>query len=269
MSDGVEVAQGTDPLVEATETPTPADTATPTPLPTPTASSTPTPTLPPTRTPTPTATSTNTPAPALDPDLIAYYPLADDALDDTNINGPITLQNAPFQDGGVFCNGSNQPATGCQILTPQMNSFDFDSFSISARFKVSGFARMPVFVGGRGWRWIGFYLNQNGTTSLLTNNSNYEACTVSYEVNTWHTALVTYDGSAGRLYLDGRLGCTVNYALNNGNDKNVSTTNFSNAQVFNGIISELKVYKKVITPLVIVPIPFVTLAPVVPAFPTP
>jgi serine/threonine protein kinase len=267
--DGVEISNGSDPLSFPTVTPAPEDTPLPTPTHTALPTAPPPPTLPPT--PTRTATPTNTPPPALDPDLIAYYPLSDNAADATGNYGPITLQNAPYQDGGVFCNGVYQGAGSCRIITPQLNSFDYNAFSISVRFKVSAFERMPVFVGGNGWRWIGFYLNQDGSTSLLHNNSNYEACTVDYQLNTWHTALVTYDGSVGRLYLDRVRGCSVTFALNHGNDKNVGAANFANAQILTGFLSDLRIYKKVITPLLIVPvpIPIVTVGPIVPIFPTP
>jgi hypothetical protein len=202
-----------------------------------------------------TQTAVVTLPPAFDPDLIAMYTLENNAEDKTEKNNDITLQNAPFQeDGGVYCNGVYAGDNRCLIMTPQLNSFDYDSFSISMQFKVTEFKTQPVFVGGNGWRWIGYYLNDDGTVSLLYNNSNREACGGEYELNKWHTADVTYDGKEARLYLDSFLRCTIPFDLEHGNDKNVTTSNFSNGQAFKGIIRELRIYNKVISPLNIEPL---------------
>ena len=253
----------------ATDLPIPTTTLLPTDLPLPTATPTATdlPTHTPTPPPTPTHTVTPTAEPTLDPALIAYYPLAGNAQDLTGGNSNITLQNAPFQSGGgVFCNGIYAGDNKCQILTPQLDSFDYHSFSISAQFKVSEFRTMPVFVGGNSWRWIGFYLNNDGTVSLLYNNSQRQACGGTYDLDKWHTAVITYNGTEAKLYLNSFLRCTVAFELNNGNDKNIGTTNFSNSDVYKGVFRELKVYETIIQPLPILIVPpiIVTVAPIGP-----
>ena len=205
--------------------------------------------------------------PTLDPNLLAYYSLANEVKDLTGNNSNITLQNAPFQpNGGVFCNGVYTGDNKCQVITPQLNSFNYNSFSISAQFKVNEFRTMPVIIGGNSWRWIGFYLNNDGTVSLLYNNSQREACGGAYDLDKWHTAVITYNGTEAKLYLDSFLRCTVEFELNHGNDKNVGVTNFSNSEVYRGIIRELKVYKTVIQPFPILILPpiVVTVAPIGP-----
>lgn len=273
--DGINDNLDPDPGQLPTHTPTPTNTPLPTATTPPTGTPPPpdTPTIPPSATSTlpspPTHTSTPPVPPTLDPDMIASYQLEDNAEDRTGNYGDITLDNAPFQaDGGVFCNGIYSGDNRCLIQTPQLNSFDYDSFSISVQFKVTEFKTQPVFVGGNGWRWIGYYLNDDRTVSLLYNNSNREACGGEYELNKWHTAVVTYDGTEAKLYLDSFLRCTVNYDLEHNNDKNIMTTNFSNGTNFKGVIRNLDVYKKVITPFPIliimtpaVILPIVTVSP--------
>lgn len=205
-------------------------------------------------TPTPTPTSappitpTPTPSPTPSLPLLANYPLQSDAHDISGQQADAQLTNAPFQDGGVFCNGVYVFNSGCQITTDNLNGFLFNSFTIEAEFKVSSLNRMPIFVGGRSWRWIGAYLNADGTTSLLYNNSNYAPCSTTVTPNTWHSARVTYDGAQGRLYIDGVLGCAAAFTLEQGGDSDVSVTNFSNATTFLGVIRNLRIYSAPLAP---------------------
>jgi len=165
--------------------------------------------------------------------------------------GPITLVNAPFQEGGIYCNGIYQYSGGDNwylVITPQLEKLNFNSLSISAKFKVGERKKMPVFVGGRSYRWLAFYLNPDGKVSLKYTGNNYVDCEVSYRLNTWHEAVITYDGSVARLYLDGNPGCSVRAALDFGNDERITLSDFSNGATFKGILSDLKIYNTVIRP---------------------
>ncbi|MFO7678736.1 MAG: protein kinase [Chloroflexota bacterium] len=197
--------------------------------------------------------------------LVAHYPLAEDGKDITGKQDDMTLTNAPFVDEGVYCNGiysGSGQANACVISTPNLSGFDYNSFSIAMQFKADEVSRMPVFVGGRGWRWIGFELQNDGSVSLLYNNNNRQACTVSYEANEWHTALITYDGSEAKLYLDNVLGCTVSFDLEDGNDRDVSVINYSNGSIFKGTVRNLLIYNEPITPLLINLAPILIITPV-------
>lgn len=197
--------------------------------------------------------------------LVAHYPLESDGKDITGKQDDMTLENAPFTDGGVYCNGvytGSGGANPCKISTPNLNGFDFNSFSISMEFKTDQLKRMPVFVGGRSYRWLGFELQEDGTISLLYNNSNRQACTLNYELNTWHSALITYDGVEAKLYLDNQLGCTVSFTLEQNDDRDVGVTNYSNGNVFQGTVRNLRIYNEPITPLLILFPPIFVITPV-------
>lgn len=184
--------------------------------------------------------------------LIAYYPLRRNAYDATGKSGPMTLVNAPFQEGGVYCNGVyfySGLANPCNVITPQLDKLNFNSFSIGAKFKASEFNRRPVFVGGNLYRWIAFYLKPDGNIELKYNNSQTVACNVKYKLNTWHRGVVTYDGNVGKLYLDGVLGCQVAFKIQTGNDKNIGVNDFSNGLAFKGVLKDLTIYNRVIKPL--------------------
>ena len=130
-----------------------------------------------TRTPTkvpPTKTPTWTPSPTPDT-LVAWYELEHNTLDTTGRYPAATMVTSlGFQDNGASCNGVYQlggSSDYCQISTPNLDTLNFNGFSISADFKPATVKRMPVFVGGRSYRWIGFYLLENGHVGLLWNNN--------------------------------------------------------------------------------------------------
>lgn len=179
------------------------------------------------------------------PTLIAHYPLQANANDSTGNNAPMNLINTPFQEGGIYCNGNYLfgDSDSCHAQTPLINNFNFESFSVRAKFKANApKSKKPVFVCGRDYRWIAFYLQQNGTVAMKYNNSNYLTSDVAYSLDTWHEATITYSDSVGRLYLDDSLVISVKFDLVHGNDKTIGITDFSDGLVFKGIFSDLKIY---------------------------
>jgi hypothetical protein len=195
--------------------------------------------------------------------LVAHYPLQTDGQDITGKQSDMTLTNAPFIDEAVYCNGVYAQGNNCVVSTGNLNGFDFDAFSIEIEFKADARLRMPVFVGGRSFRWLGFELNNDGSINLLYNNSNRTPCTVTYQANRWYTAVISYDGSEARLYLDSVLGCKAIFALNQNGDRDVSVINYSNATIFKGFVRDLRIYNEVIVPITIFqpPILIVTVVP--------
>jgi len=241
---GITIILSSGPLATATPTVTATAVITNTPTPTATTAFTPTFTAAPTRTFTPTLT------PVLS-NLLARYLLSSNGNEASNLAPPMILANAPFGLGGIFCNGiydgSNAP-DACKIITPNLTGFNFNNFSISVRFVASETKDMPVLVGGTSFRWIGFYLFANGHVGLLYNNSNRVDCGLTYAPGTAYQGTVTYDGTTAKLYLNNVLACVKPFTLVHGGDANISVTNYSNAQVFKGLIADLRIYKTVIVP---------------------
>ena len=189
---------------------------------------------------------------------IAHYPLLSDALDATGLNDPMTLQNAPFQDGGVYCNGI-PPSSGegaCLVETPVLAALDFGSFAISLEFKIDQYpdesiVYRPVLVGGYSYRWMGAEVRSDGTIFLMYNNNNglvYSDRIVT--LGAWHRVVMTYDSSTqtGRLYMDGELACSAEFVIEHGNDKNLGTTNRAVEKTFLGLIREIVVYDTAFDP---------------------
>jgi len=199
---------------------------------------------------TPSATRTRTPtASPTPPAVIAHYPLLSNANEATNLTPPMTLTNAPFVAGGVKCNGIYEGNPGfCKITTPQLTGFNFNQFSIAARFNAAEKRTMPVFIGGRSYRWIGFYLLANGHVALKYNNSNTLDCGLTYAPGTWYVATVTYNGTTAKLYLNNTLACTKSFSISQGGDSDIGVTDFSTGVVYKGNFSDLWIYRTVITP---------------------
>jgi ABC-type amino acid transport substrate-binding protein len=196
-------------------------------------------------TPNPSPTGT----PSVEDRLLAYYTLNGTIEDSTGNYPRIDIGEGIFSGDGIYCDGV---AYSC-IHTSPILELNYQNFSISADFKIEDFPQyqMPVFVGGELYRWIGFNLNTDGTVGLLYNNLGGLECQGKYSLNTWHNALITYDGSIGRLYLDSQLICSAEFTIDTqgGNTyKDVSSSNYSNAAAFKGFIRNLKIYTMVIAP---------------------
>ena len=187
--------------------------------------------------------------------LIANYPLITDGIDLTGNNTAMNLQNTPFKNGGIYCNGIyvySPDKNFCVAQTPPINSFPFQSFSISMDFFVSEKKTQPVWIIGASCRWLGFYLRDNGTIALLYNNSNFLTLQRTYSLNEWHNAKITYNGSIANVYLDNGLAgslkfgngyVTLDYMTCGPADTEICSTNYSDGEVFKGYIRNLKVYK--------------------------
>jgi hypothetical protein len=192
-------------------------------------------------------------APQIQSDLIAYYPLISDGVDSTGLNPAMTLENAPFQKGGVYCNGIYPVSSNPDfyvVQTPSINLLNTKSFSISMDFFVSEKKTQPVWIIGSGGRWIGFYLKADGTVALLYNNWNYLTTPISYSLNEWHNAKISFDGTTANIFLDNSLAGSLKfgngYVELNGpstqTDTDISTINYSNGEAFEGYVKDLKVY---------------------------
>ncbi len=185
--------------------------------------------------------------------LIAHYPLVSDGVDVTGVNDPMNLTNAPFKNEGVYCNGiyaySSDPEF-CVAETPPIASLDVESFSISLEFLVTKTINQPVWVIGTSCRWLGFYLDGNGTVSLLYNNASKIVSQEKYALNKWQKAQITFDGTTVEMSLDDKVACSLKFGSGyvpletcpEYDDTIIGVTNYSNGEVLDGYIRNLEVY---------------------------
>lgn len=200
--------------------------------------------------------------------MIAYYPLTSDFADSTGNNSPAAATIGSPSPDGVFCNAS------CDVSTPRLNGFDFNSFTIQAEFLIqkNPYSHDAVFVGGLAPRWTSFGLLPDGEIVLIHNSTEQTTCSVKYQTNVWHEAAITYNGTTLKLYLDGIEGCSVDAVLETGareiGDQNsILLHDNGYDSSFSGNIKNLKVYNTVEVPQARIPqagnatLPDTTLAP--------
>jgi len=170
---------------------------------------------------------------------VAQYPLASDAQDSSGNSSAMSLAGVQFNNGALYSAGMYDQNTA----SAYPNHWDLNTFVISARFYVNDMEKdRPVFITGQ--RWLGFYLNQNGTVSMSYNNSNMVQGNQRYRVNTWHQATIAYQNGVANFYLDGvhAGGQRINFDFVNQNPRpSVGITDYSNGATFKGWIKDLTV----------------------------
>lgn len=183
---------------------------------------------------------------ALAQDPIAHYPLANDAVDATGNYGDMDLEDCPFQDGGIYCNGSFWDFT-CQ--TPLITGLSFETFTFMVDFKIEGYhaVNMPVMWLGYGWRTLGFEISPDGFAGITvgSGDSYFFSSDVVVTLGEWHTARISWNADMGfaSCYMDGEL---IMFAerepINPATDKRFLPKNGSYGRAFEGILKDLYIF---------------------------
>lgn len=184
--------------------------------------------------------------------LLADYPLLSDLKDTTTNYGPITLTGNPTApaapNNGVCHNGIYRYNTnGQDIRTPYIAKLDFTDFQVDVEFKINGWPvstyGAPILQGGHSYRWLGIYVQQNGTVGIKHNNSNRTWSTTKLQLGTWYSAVLQYEKGTVQLYIDGALVLKTSVGtLNHGSNPNFTTNDFSTGLAHNGCIRQLRIY---------------------------
>ncbi len=181
--------------------------------------------------------------------MIAFYPLTSDFMDQTGNNAPATATFGSPSPDGVFCNAV------CDVTTPALNGFNPDTFSVRVEFLEPKYPvfRDTVFVAGD-YRWAKYVLLPDGTVALGYNNEEIN-CSIKYQANVWHEAFITYDGTTLKLYLDGTEGCSVATSLTTGGLNLITLRDYGWGSSFIGVAKNLQVYNTVEIPRARIPQP--------------
>ena len=186
-------------------------------------------------------------ATALVGQIQAFYPLASDLLDATNTYGPMSLLGSPPPappNNGVCVNGVYYFSGGQDARTPLLTSLDTTDFEIDVEFNITAMPTFqgPVIMGGDLWRWLGIYLQANGTVGIKHNNSNLSWSTTTLSTGQWYQAALKFESGVAALFIGGSLVHFVTTGpLSDGNNRNITTNDFSNGRAFNGCIRNLLV----------------------------
>lgn len=143
--------------------------------------------------------------------LIAHYPLVYEGNDITENNPDMILENAPFQNGGVYSNGIyyGSDTTGSLVQTPSINNFNFDDFTITMDFKIDSYptGNNPIIIGGMLWRWIGAYMDGDKLAFMANDGSDYYITDEVVALSQWHIISLRYSKQYKQIgmYLNGNL----------------------------------------------------------------
>jgi len=185
--------------------------------------------------------------------VLAFYPLLTDLLDTTATHGPVMLLGnsthpAPTPpNDGVCHDGVYYYATGGgqDIRTPLMPNLNTTDFQVNVEFTLAALpaGNAPVLMGGHLYRWLGIYVQPGGTVGIKHNNNNYAwSASTTLSPGIWYSAGLRYEAGNAELFIDGTsvLQASVG-VLNDGNNKNFTTNDFSNGGAFHGCIRNLLV----------------------------
>lgn len=180
----------------------------------------------------------------------AIYPLLTDLLDTTNTYGPVSLTGNPTPPNppanGVCVNGIYRLSpNGQDVRTPLMPSLNMTDFQFSVEFSITAFPASfgaPVLMGGNSYRWLGIYVQPNGTIGLKHNNSNLAWSTTTVGTGTWYSSTVKYENGTVELYVNGVMVLQQAIGvLNTSTNLNFTTNDFSNGRSHYGCIRNLVV----------------------------
>lgn len=185
------------------------------------------------------------------PQLIAHYPLTGNGNEKENRFDPVKMHGIIFKEDGAFCKGnyrnSKEGLKGnyCQLITPQLTRLNLDAFKISVEFKVLEYPKkmMPVIVGGDSYRWIKLYINQFGSVDL-DHHGGYLSTGFKYNLNEWNLAELCFEKKKQviEMFINGHLAAQVKSQIKHDNDKNIGITDFSNGELFQGYLRNLKIF---------------------------
>jgi hypothetical protein len=207
-----------------------------------------------------TAYGEDIPFTTFEENLIAYYPLNNSPEDITGTNPGMILENTPYTDNSIYCNGIYKlfgDPNYCDAYTPEILTISYDELTLCVEFKITDTTDYynPVLVAGAGTghdRWIGFAVHSDFKFAL--HGSNFALETKSDEecqIDTWYEARITYNSNItrGDLYINGNLVCSSYFTFDlNYAHKSVGITNYAGGRVFKGYIKNLKIYNKVVEP---------------------
>jgi hypothetical protein len=192
--------------------------------------------------------------------LIAYYTLNNSPEDITGNNPGMILENVPYEDNSIYCNGIYKlfgDPNYCDAYTPEISTISYDELTLCVEFKITDTAEYywPVLVAGAGAghdRWIGFAVHSDCKFALHGSNFALQAKSdEECQIDTWYEARITYNSSItrGDLYINGNLVCSSYFTFDlNFAHKSVGITNYAGGRVFKGYLRNLKIYNKVVEP---------------------
>ena len=207
--------------------------------------------------------------PAADKSLpapLAQFRFNGNAKDENKANPAFQLKNTQFKDNALYLNGEyeyRQPGNGYHAVckTPKLN---YQEFTVALRFKAEDFGpdKTNLLTGGTACRWFGMNRSEAGNLTITLNNQSFthEIKDAALEKGKWTMVACGVDVSARKVvvYLNGKKTADIDLPKDfklevidtafKDRDKQWSFANYSNGNVFHGLIGGLVIYGKMLSP---------------------
>jgi hypothetical protein len=210
--------------------------------------------------------------PSEPPKPLAHYRFRGNANDEDKANPPFALNNTSFKDNALYLNGvygMSKDPNGYRAVgrTPKL---DYTTFTVALRFKAESFdgKKYNLLTGGTLYRWFGLSRSFRGLHVTLNNQRfRHEVKEARIEQGKWTVLVCGMDVARrkGVVYLNGvkieELTLPEGLALEvigspaEDSDKVWTFTNYSNGSTFHGLVSELIIYGKLLSPAEVAAIP--------------
>jgi len=184
--------------------------------------------------------------------LVADYPFAGNADEQTGNYQPANTHNVTYGGGAVYSNGiyqGNGDPNYCWIETDDIQELTGNKFVIKLDVKIEENYK-PVFVIGDLYLWLSVDIFSNNELRVLTyETGNFNGCYNSgfiAQLNTWYSLGIMYDATTRKLefYVDNvkKIDTILQGDLDHHNETNLLNTNRAWGKAFKGYWKNLKIY---------------------------
>jgi hypothetical protein len=199
---------------------------------------------------------------------LAHFRFEADAKNKGKGVAKFELKNTQFKDQALYLNGKYEWGAGSEAngyravcLTPTMN---YETFTVVIKIKPEEFTRLKnnLITGGLSYRWFGLQTTEAGALTVTFNNQAFseDIEKAVLEEGKWATVAcgVNVPGRKVVVYFKGKRVAQINLpkdfelavlkSKEKVRDKSWSFTNYSNGNVFHGLVKELLIYDRVLSP---------------------
>jgi hypothetical protein len=203
---------------------------------------------------------------------LAHFRFNGNANDEIRSNPAFRLKNTQFKENALYLNGEYETPfhVGYYAVcaTPKL---DYMSFTVALKFKAEEFGpdKTNLLTGGTACRWFGMNRSEAGNLAVTLNNQDFthEIKDATLETGKWTTVACSVDVSARKVvvFLNGKKAADIDLPKDfklrvidtefEDTDKQWTFTNYSNGSVFHGLVDELVIFGKALSPEQLAKIP--------------
>jgi uncharacterized protein (TIGR03067 family) len=197
--------------------------------------------------------------------LLAHLRFDGNARDLKSSDPTFFFTNTELRDGSLYLNGHYELGECVEGYLAMFAApdLDFSQFAVAIRFKAEEFGpgKTNILTGGTKGRWFGMHRSPDGNLTVTLNNQQFshEIKNAPIPAGKWTVVACGLGLSARKIlvYLNGKQAATIDIPNNlklrpfesgfGDADKIWSFTNYSNGNVFHGLVDELLIYGRMLS----------------------